>query len=129
VLLRSAVPALQFAALCMEHAALMPGNSTTSSGTSSSRATISNNVYMAALLLQPAVLTSPGMIDEWSAGGERSLRKSVNAAGTSAAVEEAALQQLTGACALLHRLMHRSAAQLQGAAAAACGSSNPSCKQ
>jgi hypothetical protein len=127
VLLRSAVPVLQFAALCMQHAALASGNSTNNSSSSSGGKTIHYVVYRAALLLQPAVLMSLVMIDEWSAGREKSLRDGVRDAGASAAAEKASLQQLTGACALLHR----AAAQLQDAAAASSSSlpaSTSSCR-
>jgi hypothetical protein len=122
VILRSAVPALQFADLCMQQAAPVPGaSSSSSSGSSSSWEVSRNDGYSAALLLQTAVLKSVLVMRDWSAG-DGPLGNDAVAASLDAAVEKAALQQLTGACALLHRYMHRSATQLQGAAAASSSS-------
>jgi hypothetical protein len=122
VLLRCAVPALQFADLCLQQvAALPPGGSSSSSGPRKFE-TLQNDGYRVALLLQPAVLRPLALIITWAAGDEFDLSSAAAAAVLDTAVENAALQQLTGACALLQRHMHRSAAQLQGAAAASSSS-------
>jgi hypothetical protein len=121
VLLRSVVPALQFAGECMQHIALASGSvngssssllgSPVSSSSSSSNANSHHEVSMPALLLQQAALNTLVIIrDKVGTSSNIDLQMELTRGmamqlALEDAVERAAVLQLGSACCLLHRLV------------------------